>query len=75
MRVDVDKARRDQLAARVDFVAALARNLTDLADSSVPDRDIGLEQIAAASIGNGTAADHKVWTFAHGVSSRVFLGR
>src|SRR6516165_9778533 len=74
MRVDVDKARRDQLAARVDFVAALARNLTDLADSSVPDRDIGLEQIAAASIGNGTAADHKVWTFAHGVSSRVFFG-
>src|SRR6185369_12798615 len=59
--VDVDETRCNQPALGFDFVAALGQDLADLGDAAVADRDIGLEQVAAAAIGDRTAADHEVW--------------
>jgi len=61
MGVDVDKARRDQFAPSVDLFRALAQYLADLGDAAVLDRDVSLEQIAAATVCDGAAADHQVW--------------
>src|SRR5581483_6066509 len=69
MGVDVDKAGRDQLAPGVDLFPALACDLADLADAAVLDGDIAFTEIAAASVGDGAAADHEVMS--HGVSSRL----
>ena len=65
--VDVDEARRDQLAPGVDLFLALGRNLADLGDAAVLDRDIGLEELAAVAVCNGAAANHEVWRGCHGV--------
>ena len=66
MRVDVDKARRDQLALGVDLFGARAGDLTDLRDLAVADRDVALERFAAAAVGDRPAAHHEV-EFRHGV--------
>jgi signal transduction histidine kinase len=70
MGMDVDKARRDQLAARVDLFLALARDFADFEDASIRNRHISFVELAAATIGNGAAADHDVRGFGHGASSR-----
>ena len=75
MSVDVDKARRDQLAPGVDLVLALARNLADLGDTAVLDGDVCLEQIAALSVSDRAAANHKVWIGSHGVSFLLVVRR
>src|SRR5262249_12371830 len=64
------KACGHELAPGVDLVLACARDLADLCDATVFDRDIGLEQIAAAAVSDGAPADHEVWTSCHDVSSR-----
>ena len=68
MGVDVDKARRDQFAPGVDLFLAFARDLADFGDAAVRDRDIGLEQLAAAAVRDIAAADHEVWLVGHGAS-------
>ena len=60
MGVDVDEARRDQLAPGVDLFLALGRDLADLGDATVLDRDIGLEQVATVPVGDIAAADHEI---------------
>jgi hypothetical protein len=74
MGVDVDKACGDELASGVDLVLACVGDLADLGDAAVLDRDIGLEQIAAAPVSNGAAANHEVRIGCHGVSSRFLNG-
>src|SRR5579883_574937 len=69
MGMDVDKARGDQLAPRIDLLAAFACDLADLTDAAVADRDIGLQQLAAAAVSDSAAADHEVWIAWHDVSS------
>src|SRR6185437_12454043 len=70
MGVNVDKARRHQFAAGVDFLLALAQNLADLADPAVRDGDVRFEQVAPEPVGDVAAADHEVWIAGHGVSPR-----
>ena len=70
MGVEVDKARRDQLAAGVDLLGAFARNPADFRDAAVRYSHVGFEQFAAKTVGNAAAADHEVWVVGHGVSSR-----
>ena len=65
MGVDVDEARRDQLAARVDLLGALAVELADGGDLAVLDRDIGLDQRAAPAVGDGTIADDEIRTLSY----------
>src|SRR5262249_37669094 len=69
MRVDVDKARGNQLAAGVDLFLAVPSDLADLADAAVLDGDIAVIEVAAASVGNRAAADHEVMS--HRASSRL----
>jgi hypothetical protein len=70
MGVQVDKTRRDQLSAGVDLLGALAGDAADLGDAAVFQRDIRFKQLAAKTVGNGTAADHEVWIVSHDVSSQ-----
>jgi hypothetical protein len=70
MGVQVDKARRDQFAAGVDLFLAFAEHPANFHDAAVSDRDIRFEQVAAESVGDVAAADHKVWIVGHGVPSR-----
>ena len=70
MGVDVDKARRHQLAARVDLFVAFAGDAADFDNAAVPDCDIRLEQLTAQPVGDVAAADHEIWTGGHGISSR-----
>ena len=73
MGVDVDKARRDQFALRVDLFLAGCRDLADFGDAAARDRHIGFEQITTLAIGDGAATDHEVWGRGHGVPSRVLV--
>ena len=64
MRVNVDEARRHDLAARVDFLGARTRNLAHLDDGRAGNGDIRLDGAPARAVENGPAADHDV--MAHG---------
>src|SRR4051794_8452567 len=72
MGVNVDKARRDQPALRVDFFRAFARDLADFGDAAAADGNVGFKKFAAKPVGNGAAADHEVWIASHVVPSHFF---
>ena len=57
--VDVDEARRDQLAARVDLLGALGDVSADRGDLAVGDGEVGFVGIAAGAIDDGAVADHE----------------
>ena len=63
MGVDVDKARRDDPAGRVDFLATLVFDLADGRDQALVDCDIAPERRAARSIDDGSAPDHQIMHF------------
>jgi len=60
MGVDIDKAGGDDLAGSIDFFAALAGNISDRRYLAVADRNIAVDQITPAAVGNGSAADYKI---------------
>ena len=73
MGMQIDEAGRDQLALGVDLFRALGRDLADLRNAAVADGHVGFKQLAAKTIGDGAAADHKAWMFGHDVSSQFDL--
>src|SRR4051794_24031204 len=62
MGVNVDKARRPQLAARVDLFVAFAGDAANFDNAAVLDRDIRLEQLTAEPVRNLAGADDEIWT-------------
>ncbi len=58
--VDVDEARRDDLAARVDFLAPRCQILAHRNDAVAVDRDVGDERRAARAIDDRAAANHQI---------------
>ena len=71
MGMEIDKARRDQLAFGVDLLKALGRDPADLDDAAAGNRHVRFKQLAARTVGDGAAADHEVWIAGHDVSSRI----
>ena len=71
MRMHIDEARRDDLAARVDFLRARARDLADLDDAAARNGDIGVDGLRPRPVEHGAAADHDI--VAHGFPSRNAL--
>ena len=60
MRVDIDKARGDDAAAGIDFLGATALDDPYRGNLAVPDRHIGRDGRAAATIEHGSAPDDDV---------------
>src|SRR5579871_6654781 len=60
MGVDVDEARRDQLAFGVDLFGALGRDATDLDNAAAADCDIGLVELTAEAVGDRAATDDEI---------------
>ncbi len=68
VRVDVDEARRDELAARIDLLAARTRDLPDARNLAVGDGDIGRENGASFAVCDGAAPNDEVVLGGHGAS-------
>ncbi len=60
MRMDIDKAGRDQLAAGVDDLIGGAVNPADGRNFPVQNGDIGLKRFSAASIRDGSVLDDDI---------------
>src|SRR3954452_6046291 len=71
--VNVDEARRHQLAAGIDLFLAFAGDAPDFDDVTRADRYIRLEQLTAEPVRDVAATDDEVWIGDHGASSRVDL--
>jgi len=59
--VDVDEARRQNLAARVDLDIGAAVDLTDLGDAVAAHRDVALEHRRAGAIGDQRIPHNEGW--------------
>ena len=59
VRVHVDEARRDELAARVDLLGALGDIRPDRRDLAVDHGEIGFIGVSAGAIDDGAVADHQ----------------
>src|SRR5262249_55438581 len=62
MRVDVDEARRDELAGRVDHLARGTIIATDAGDAVPNHCDVGLEPGTAAAVDHEATANHEIGT-------------
>src|ERR1700728_3687587 len=65
MSVDVDKARRNQLSAGINFFRSPLEDFADLNDSAISYGDVGFELLAAASISHRATPDHQVKIVRH----------
>ena len=63
--VDIDKARRDDLAARVDLLGAGGRDPPDARDPPILHTDIGFKRRCAGSVHDGPAPDHQIISLFH----------
>ena len=59
VRVHVDEARRDELAARVDLLGTLGNVAADRRDLAVAHGEVGFVGISARSIDDGAVANHQ----------------
>jgi len=65
--VDIDKARRDELALGIDLFATAADNLADCGDLAVLHRDVGGDERPAHAVGDASIADDEIEFGCHGV--------
>ena len=65
MGVDVHETRRHEQAAGVDLLLAAARQLADLDDPAVANRNIGASERAAQAVGDLAAADDQIKAGCH----------
>jgi hypothetical protein len=59
MRVHVDEARGDELAARVDLLGALGKVPADRRDLAVDHREVRFNGVSTSPIDDGAVANHK----------------
>ncbi|MNE79795.1 hypothetical protein D3C80_1763150 [compost metagenome] len=67
--VDIDEAGRDQMAAGIDFLHAMAGDLPHLDDAPVPDRHVGAIGLATQPVGDLATTDHQIELRTHATSS------
>jgi hypothetical protein len=60
MRMDVDKAGRDQMPLRVDFLGGIAGDFAHLGDQAILDGDIAGEAVLAGAIDDGPVANDQI---------------
>src|ERR1700722_16664438 len=70
MRMDVDKAWRDQKTARVDLLAPASRNRSDLRNPARGYGDISHDGRSAGPVDHGPPAHHQVESALQGVLLR-----
>ena len=75
MRVDVDEARRDEQARRIDLFCAGLLYGADSGDVAVLEPDIRDEGRGAGSVDHRSVADDEMKTFTHATASSPADGR
>src|SRR5690348_5758464 len=64
MGMDIDEARRNEFAARVDLMIGFCHRAADGGDFSIADRDVGVVWRTARPIDNGAATDDERFSHA-----------
>src|SRR3546814_11859186 len=65
MGMDVDEARRHELAARIDLLGAAASHFADGDDDAAGDTHVALEGRVSSAVDDGAAADDEVQLARH----------
>jgi hypothetical protein len=60
MGMNIDPARSENVASRLDFLFAFARDFSDLDDSAGIDGNIALESILSRTVDNRGVSNHEI---------------